>query len=251
MINKIYINGGSQCIAAGFIWKDVKKIYGERGVIIENHLEFSYPLFLSKKLNVDLVNEGSPGGSINRMIRTTYDFIFNNKTDDTLIILEIPPGWRDEFYSKELGRYVNMTIGNILSPDDKTEVACGHNEKDLHKIHKDITNYFYNFIDYDLELEKNMINLLGFLSYLKLNNIQYLLIDTGDFHTYLFRKKLPSNYNFVWFHDRYPLAFWEWININKLTIEHETNGLSNDQHMGIEGNKLLAEKLYKIITNEN
>ena len=29
MIDKIYVTGGSQCIAAGFIWEEVKKIYPE------------------------------------------------------------------------------------------------------------------------------------------------------------------------------------------------------------------------------
>ena len=29
-IKKIYVCGGSQCIGAGFIWEDVKKIYKEQ-----------------------------------------------------------------------------------------------------------------------------------------------------------------------------------------------------------------------------
>jgi hypothetical protein len=249
MINRLYVNGGSQCIGAGFIWKDVKKIYQDKGTQINNHLDFAYPSILSKKLQTDVVIDGCPGGSIKRMIRKTYDYIFNNKIDETLIILEVPPGWRDEFYSIELNRYVNMTIGNILSYEDLTEVANGYDIKDLRKIHKDITGYFYNFVDDKLELEKNMMSLLGLLSYFKLNNINYLLIDTGDFHTYLYRKSLPLDYNFVWFdNDANPM--WEWINKNNLTIENETNALSNDQHMGIEGNELVADKLYQIITNE-
>ena len=250
MFNKIYVNGGSQCIAAGFIWNNVKDVYKENGVVINNHLEFSYPYILSEKLNVELVNEGSPGGSISRMIRKTYDYIFNNDVSNTLFILEVPPGWREEYFSLELNRYVNMTIGNILSADDETDTACGHSGKDLHKIHKNITNYFYNFIDDKVELEKNMFHLLGLLSYLKLNNIKYLIIDTGDFHTYLYRRKQPLNYNFVWF-DVEPMPMWDWINKNNLKIVNETNGLSRDEHMGIEGNKLVAEKLFKIISNEN
>lgn len=250
MIKKIYINGGSQCVGAGFIWDNVKKIYKESGVIINNNLEYSYPFLLSKTLGVDLINEGSPGGSITRMIRLTYNYIFNNDISNTLFILEIPPGWRDEFYSLELNRYINITIGNIYSPDDNTDVACGYDRKDIHKIHKEITNYFYNFIDDKLHQEKMMINLLGLLSYFKLNNINYLVIDTGDFYTFLVRKKLPTDYNFVWFNDK-ELAMWEWININNLTIRCETKNMARDEHMGIEGNKLVAEKLLKLIKNEN
>lgn len=123
MFNKIYVNGGSQCIAAGFIWNNVKDVYKENGVVINNHLEFSYPYILSEKLNVELVNEGSPGGSISRMIRKTYDYIFNNDVSNTLFILEVPPGWREEYFSLELNRYVNMTIGNILSAEDRKSVV--------------------------------------------------------------------------------------------------------------------------------
>jgi hypothetical protein len=249
-LKRIYINGGSQCIGAGFIWKEVQEIYKSKNIEIVNHLDFAYPSILGRMLNVDVIIDGSPGGSINRMIRKTYDFLFQNDVSNTLIILEVPPGWRDEFYSLELGRYVNMTIGNILSPDDNTEVACGHNRKDLHKIHKDITNYFYNFVNDKIELDKNMINLMGLLSYLKLNKINYLLIDTGDFHYFLQRNKQPFDYNFIWFNDQ-TFPMWDWINKNKLKIVDETNGLSNDEHMGIEGNQLVAEKLFKIINNEN
>lgn len=249
MINKIYINGGSQCIAAGFIWSDVKDIYKNRGIIIDSHLDVSYPHLLSKRLGVDLVNEGAPGGSINRMIRKTFDYIFNNDISNTLFILEIPPGWRDEFYSIELKRYVNITIGNILSADDKTEEANGHSVKDLHRIHKHVTNYFYNFIDDEIDQQKVMLNLLGLLSYFKLNNIKYLIIDSGSFHTFMYRKKQPTDYKFVWF-DNHEFSMNDWINKNKLAIKFETDNLSNEEHMGIEGNKLVAEKLFKIISDE-
>ena len=108
MINKIFVSGGSQCIGGGFINDDVKKAYNEKfNIKIDNNLDFAYPNILAKKLGVDIVNEGAPGGSITRMIRKTYEYIFKNKKDidKTLFIFEVPPGWRDEYYSNKLKRY--------------------------------------------------------------------------------------------------------------------------------------------------
>lgn len=250
MINKIFVSGGSQCIGGGFIWDSVKKIYQNKNIQINNNLDVSYPKLLSDKLSVPLINEGAPGGSITRMIRKTYEFLFNNEHENTLIILEVPPGWRDEYYSNELGRYVNMTIGNILSSNDDTDLLLGNSPDDIKKIHKDVTNHFYNFIDDELHKEKMMLNLLGLISYLKLKNLKHLIIDTGDFDTFLFRRNQPRDYNFVWFSDKFEYPMWQWINESKLTIQDETEGLSNDQHMGIEGNKMVADKLYKMLMNE-
>jgi hypothetical protein len=145
MISKIFVSGGSQCIAGGFLHEEVKKVYNENfNIEINNHLDYAYPNILAKKLNVDIINEGASGGSITRMIRKTYEYITKNKKDinETLFIFEVPPGWRDEYYSNELNRYVNMTIGNICSPHDITDAANGHNPNDIFKIHKDISNFF-------------------------------------------------------------------------------------------------------------
>jgi hypothetical protein len=250
-IKNIFVTGGSQCIAGGFIWDDVKKIYHSNNITINNNLDVAYPTLLGKMLNVDVINEGAPGGSITRLIRKTYEFIFSNNCNETLFVLEIPPGWRDEFYSTEFKRYFNITIGSIYSPNDDTDVACGNNPNDLRNLHKDVSNYFYNFVDDKLHLEKTMLNLLGLLSYLKLNNYKYLLIDTGDFETYLQRKHQPTDYNFVWFSEDYSYPMWEWADKEKLLIKDETIGKSRDEHMGIEANELVANKLYKLIINEN
>ena len=93
MINKIFVSGGSQCIGGGFINDDVKKAYNEKfNIKIDNNLDFAYPNILAKKLGVDIVNEGAPGGSITRMIRKTYEYIFKNKKFKKLALGNIPMG---------------------------------------------------------------------------------------------------------------------------------------------------------------
>jgi hypothetical protein len=245
-INKIFVTGGSHCIGGGFNWTKTIEIYESLGINIDSRFDVTYPKIVGDYFNCNIIFEGEFGGSVNRMINKTYDYIFNNDPKDTLFILEIPPGWRDEFYSVELNRYVNMTIGNILSPDDETDVACGNNINDLHRIHKDVTNYFYKFVDYDKDRKKWMNGIMGLLSYLKLNNLKYVLIDSGDFQTYIRVNNLnEGDYNFLWFDNGN--AMNNWINDKNLTIKKETNGLSNDEQMGIKGHQLVAEKIIKYV----
>ena len=61
----------------------------QHNIDIDNHLDFAYPNILSKKLNVDIVNEGAPGGSVTRMLRKTYDYLLENYSTikETLVIL--------------------------------------------------------------------------------------------------------------------------------------------------------------------
>jgi len=247
MISKIFVSGGSHCIGGGFNWEEVVNVYRtEMNINIENRFNITYPRLIANYFNSDVIFEGEFGGSINRMIRKTYEYIFNNDVIDTLFILEVPPGWRDEFYSNELNRNINMTIGNILSPDDNTDVASGNDVKDLHKIHKEITNYFYNFIDYEIDKRKWMYNLVGLLSYFKLHNLKYIMIDNGDFQQFLkSQNKSEDDYNLLWFDKGNALN--NWINDIGLTIKIETNNKSNDEHLGIKGHQMVAEKIINYV----
>lgn len=248
-INKLFVSGGSHCIGGGFNWDEVIKLYQDDGYIISNRFDVTYPKLIGNHFGLDVIFEGEFGGSINKMIKKTYEYILNNDSSEILIILEVPPGWRDEFYSNDLKRFVNITIGNVLSPDDNTEVANGYDVNDLHKIHEDIKNYFTAFVDYDVEKKKWMFNLFGLISYFKLNNIKYILIDNGYFQQFLKTYKIPeTDYNFLWFDNGN--AMNNWINEKQLTIKVETNYKSNDEHLGIKGHKLVADKIINYI-NEN
>lgn len=249
MMNKIFVSGGSHCIGGGFNWSNVIEIYKQNGYDIKNRYDITYAKILANHFNFDIIFEGEFGGSVNRMVRKTYEYIFQNRGNETLFIFEVPPGWRDEFHSNELKRLVNMTIGNIYSPHDETDVSCGHNPNDMILIHKNITNYFYNFVDYDFDVNKWMLSLFGLISYIKLKNYKYILIDSGDFQKFLRKNnENESEYNFLWFDKGN--AMNNWINDHELTIKKETNGLSNDEHLSIHGHKLVAEKIINYI-NEN
>ncbi len=245
-MKKIFVSGGSHCIGGGFNWQHVRDIYEKLNIEIKNQYDVTYPKIVAEHFQSEIIFEGDFGGSINKMIRKTYEYIFSQNFIDTFFIFEVPPGWRDEFYSNNLKRMVNMTIGNVLSPDDETELASGYNSNDMHLIHKDISNYFYNFVDYELDKRKWFMNFIGLLSFLKLNQINYLIIDTGDFQQFLNKNKINENtYNFLWFDNGD--AMHNWINNHKLTIKLETNNISNDEHLGIKGHQLVANKIIEYV----
>ena len=243
--DKIYSNGCSFSCAGGLNWEEVKSQYKNKlNIAIHNHLDFAYPNIVAKELNIPIINESAQGGSLNRLIRMTYEYIYKNNVSKTLFILELPPMWRDELYSFKLDRLVNITWGVIKNPNtDKTEIANGYDSKDINYVYRDIINYFDNFVDIDFETNKSMNNLLGLLSYIQPNNISFKLLDCCDFESFLKTHNLKNNYDFVKFDGK---SINNWFKDEKLSINDEL-GISIDNHLGIEGNKIAANILLKNI----
>jgi hypothetical protein len=246
----LYVNGCSFSCGNGLDLIEIKQLYKDKlSIDIDNHLNFAYPNILAKKYNLSIINEAVPGGSLNRMIRKTYNYIFNNVDilSDTLFVLEIPPMWRDEFYSNKLDRLINVTWGTLKHPhSDLTNIRNGYDVSDILSIHGDLENYFKNFVDIDFEEKKSMKNMLGLLSYLIINNLNYILIDCSGFDDFLKKNGLKDEYNFLWFDNK---KMHHWIDDNKLRISDELN-IEIDRHAGIEGNKIIAERLEEYINKK-
>ena len=82
-MNTLYVNGCSFSCAGGLDIIEVKDLYLEKDILIHNHLDFAWPTILSKKLNIELINDSVQGGSLNRLIRTTYEHLI--KTNSLII----------------------------------------------------------------------------------------------------------------------------------------------------------------------
>lgn len=237
-MNGLYVNGCSFSCAGGLDIPEVKELYSDNGITIKNHLDFSWANILANKLNLNLVNDSIQGGSINRLIRTTYEHLLQTKfSKQFYYILELPPIWRDEIYSNRLKRFVNITHGNLKNPEfDRTEEVNGHSRGSFLKIYKNIINWFDSFVDYDLENKKTLLNLIGLISTLKNKEINFLILENDEyFKIELLKNKfdfkiLPLNKSF---------------NNSFSSIRDEIGFF--DKHMGVEGNKQAAEEIYNFL----
>lgn len=249
--NKIYSIGSSFSCAGGLNWLEVQTLYNQiHSINIDNHIEYSYPNLISKLNNISIVNESIPGGSANRMIRKTFDYIHNHQSESrtTLFLLEIPPMWRDEFYSNDFDKMFNITWGVLKNSEDNTDVANGYDKSESLLIKNDLKNYFSKFINVDFEIKKTMNSILGLLSYLKLNGIQYILINGFEFYTFLLKNNLNLDYNFYWIDNNIEPINISFVNKN-LTITSELNNTYIDNHLGYFGNEYVANNLNEYIKN--
>lgn len=243
--NNIYSCGSSFSCGGGLNLPTVKKLYDTlHNIQINDDISNSYPNIICKTNNLNIVNESIPGGSSNRMIRKVYDYLHNNQSQvkSTLFLIEIPPTWRDEFYSNTLDKMVNVTWGFLKNDNDDTFESNGYSKEETSMIKNDIKNYFTKFINIDIEIKKTMNNLLGLLSYFKLNNIQYVIINGFEFYTFLLKNNLKNNYNFYWVDGTIEPLNLSFVNKN-LTIASELNNKYIDNHLGYFGNKYVANDL--------
>ena len=229
MFNKIYANGCSFTKAGGLDQYHIRQKYKKiLNIDLDNdYIQYAYPNIIGKKLKVPIVNEAESGASLNRLIRTTYEYVYKNQStiSETLFILELPTMWRDEIYSNYLDRTMNINQAMI----------DGHN---MHKeLLKNLQSYFYNFVNVEFDYKKTMNNLLGLMYFLKHNNLNVILLDNSNFENFLKSNKLKHDFKFVSFEDK---LMHQWFNSNKLTIADEL-GIDIDKHAGIIGNEKIAD----------
>ncbi len=246
--NKIYVNGCSFSCAGGLQWAEIKKLYKEKlSINIDNHLDFAYPTLVANNFNVPIDNESVSGGSINRLVRKTYEYIYKNIShiQNTLFILELPPMWRDELWSNKLDRTLNITNGLLHSPDtDLTDISNGYGRHEFKKIYNEVLVYFDSFVNPDFEDNKTFNSVVGLISFIKSLNIKYVLLDNSHFHFYLKKHNLKEeNYNICFLEN---VQMEKWFRLKKLTIDDELD-VKMDGHAGIEGNKQISKFLIDYI----
>jgi hypothetical protein len=230
MFTKIYANGCSFTKAGGLDQLGIRKKYKKilNIDLNDDYIQYAYPNIVSKKLKVPIDNQAVSGGSVNRLIRKTYEYVYKNQStiSETLFILELPTMWRDEIYSNYLDRTMNITTGIIDS----------HSGIDKELL-KNLQSYFYNFVNIEFDYKKTMNNLLGLMYFLKYNNLNVILLDNANFENFLKNNKLKYDFKFVSFGDK---TMHEWFTKNKLTINDEL-GIDIDGHAGIIGNEKIAD----------
>ena len=110
-----YVNGCSFTEGGGLEGselnsKSVVPLYKEKyGVTWNSRNEVNYGKRLEEIIGIKCINDSKSGAGVDRVIRTTYDFIFDNwkDKDKFFIILEKPDSSRsDVFYNKNKKYYI-------------------------------------------------------------------------------------------------------------------------------------------------
>ena len=243
-IKNLYVNGCS--------WTD-GDVLDYSGIIKHFQLngtgrDYSYPTLVANEFKYNLIDESRYGGSINRIIRMCWEYIIsqNNLINETIFILEIPNGFRDEIYSNQYNKFFNITGGLLSNPQDKTE-----NGIEWGDIKKDVINSYYNFNNFEEFGKKEYINLMSLIFYIKqyTNNI-YLLQPYDIINKYNIYKEIVMDTNIIKLsHNEFNLNEYELIQDmcknEKLSIGHELNNGIEDTHPGISGHKKTSEIIIK------
>lgn len=245
MITTIYVNGCS--------WTD-GETFATSGLLDKLKLpqpgkQYAYPKLLSDHYGLNLVDESRFGGSLNRVVRMTWEYIATQGEDvsNTLFILEIPNGFRDEVYSSEYETYINVTSGNLSGAQDITEV-----DTVWKKTKDDIITYYERFWDYGKFRFKEYINFMSLINFLKqkTNNIFIIQYDEILSHEYVkFDNDLLNKDNLIKLtHPSFKKGkvydnIWHMSESEKISIG-DVMGVT-DTHLNIDGHVILSEILIK------
>jgi hypothetical protein len=249
-----YINGTSHSEGGGLEEPEIRStsvraMYEKKyGITWKNRSEINFGKRLSDIIGIPCINEAKCGSSLNRIIRTTYDFIYKNWDDrhDFFIILEKPDPSRAEVYDNESNQY--FIINSIHKPNIKSEfeflyatreywsdITKDEDERNQFKFEKWYNNHFC----YDENFNENEKSLIGLYSFCKQNGIKIILMEE-NFHYF---KECFLSEDIIDIGD-----ISTYCEDNKMTITHELSDINYiDGHPGyfghIEYAKLLARFL--------
>lgn len=193
MVSKMYVNGCS--------WTDgdTLSVNGllDRLNIKESGKNFSYPKLLADYYSLSLTDDSRYGGSLNRIIRKTWRYIESQENlKETVFILEIPNGIRDEIFCVDSNDYLNVTPSDL----DITDEVRSKNFF-WRKYKKDIISYYEKFWDFEEFEFKEWINFFSLLVYIKsyTNHVYLIHYDRLfiDKIPYLNIEKFLSDQNFI------------------------------------------------------
>lgn len=235
---------------------------------------FSWPGQLSKLLksngyHVEVKNHAKSGYGNERMYRLVYDIIKskNFNKDEHLFLLEFSSVGRKEFYSTEFNDYLifNYDVRDITNYDN-WQVAHSYfyddDEKQLklESIRDKVIDFFKLSIDVKEKEEEVNRNNLFFVNFLEFNKINFLFTECPlyvDADIYLMMypdvvplKNMEPKHKIIFKHDSNIYnGFVGYFHSKDLTITRETNGLFNDGHAGLQGNKEIANIVYNDLIN--
>jgi len=206
-----------------------------------------------------LIDESIYGSSLKRVVRKTYNWIFNNdkQAKETLFILEWPIGVRNEMYIPLQKRYVNYTA-NFDNFDNIDSY--------LHRLM--INEIAPNFFAEDVAFIEDLQALVGLVSYIKnIGGTYLLLLDEFPFDkipeqttSYVSKHQIKNILNNVIIPNavvfekdgkktRSMIEYYR--EYEEATFTIDTIGELEDDHNSIRASKLITEQIIKNINELN
>lgn len=245
---------------------------------------FSFPGQFQKILkekNIDIIvhNHAKAGYGNERIYRKFFEVIRDSKfnKDEVLFIFEFSDIERKELYFKPINDFVilnydavdrnfyNNSIKFKKKGNDYVELKSvaktywSEDSDDLNKIQHH-NNFFKDYIETTISAENQVYELnrnnIFLFSFLKLNNINFLITEMHD----SLYKEMKKYYDFiddskVVYYDstqtKYNNGFLDFVHKNELLINDESSNLYPDLHPGFTASKLISKNIFNFCIEKN
>lgn len=253
-----YVNGTSHSAAGGLEEPNIRMngvmdlYYKKYNIKWKNRNEINYAKRLSDLIKKPFINDAVCGASNERIVRTTYDFIYKNwnKRDKFFIILETTDHYLSEVYLNEIKDYYLVTSQYNLNKNDYNFFGAYRDFWNKKVFEYDnskqniFDNWYKNHFNYDESVKINESKIIGLYSFCKLNNIKIFLMKNLE---YYFIDVIDKNDIIKFSETNNTDSLHEWCNKNKFTIKDELDNESDDFHPGYFGHIEYANELYKFL----
>lgn len=215
---------------------------------------FSWPGQLEKLLpNIKVFNHAKSGFGNERMYRVADEIISddNFNKDENLFIFESSWLGRKEYFLNSIGDYVIFNYTFRKTHEDMTGVGYNYLydnkeiQQKLDKFKKILLPFFdQTFKEEEVEL-KILRNGRFFLSFLEQKKINFLFVDSFLLDEIKDKNKVTFKVENETYEDLGQL-----VHSKKYSINNETSGKINDEHLGYFGNKLVAATVFNKLIKE-
>ena len=255
-----YVNGCSHVEGGGLEETAIRPVFSIQplyekkfGITWNNRKEINFATRLSEIIGIPCINEGRSGGSADRVVRMTYDFLFDNweRKDEMFLILEKPDPGRSDIWLNALKSYfIVNTYKHGISGELKVLKATRehwnseYDSADWLERHK-FQAWFENHYNFDEKFKQDEKWFIGLYSFCKLNNIKVFVMMRNE----IYFDECFDKEDIIIFDGYKPNTcdIETWVQSNGMTINDELDGKVDDQHPGYYGHIEYAKELAKFL----
>jgi hypothetical protein len=258
-ITTFYFNGCSHTAGGGLYEPGIKNLYKKFYNVEWGHEKtVTYPKYVSEYFDVKRVDESTCGSGAPRLVRKTFDYIKKVGLDEsrkTLFFLQINNSVnRIEYFSKEINDYLVINLSyhdngelNQFDIVDNWSLNDRKNTYEFYdgKIKERMREFISNHHDPIVYQEKTRSDLIGLLSFMDSNNINYLIFPDDD--------NICEPFDEIFMNDKHVVSLDGCLSVhgyslmNKNRIADELGYETMDFHPGYYGHQIYSKKLIKFL----